>query len=90
ALDPNSMVLNLVAYAWAGFGSAFGPVILLSLYWERMNRGGALLGMITGGITVLLWDFGSGHLFELYEIVPGFLLGTAGCLLGTFLDRHDQ
>lgn len=83
ALDPESMVLGLVAYAWAGFGAAFGPVILLSLHWDRMNRVGAILGMIAGGITVLVWDYGSGGLFELYEIVPGFLLACVGCVAGT-------
>ncbi|MEW6638547.1 MAG: sodium/proline symporter PutP [Actinomycetota bacterium] len=64
-------VLNLVAYAWAGFGAAFGPLIITSLFWRRMNRLGALAGMIGGAVTVVLWrqldPFGWG----LYEIVPG-------------------
>jgi len=74
ALDPESKVLELVAYAWAGFGAAFGPVLLLSLYWDRMTRHAALAGMITGAITVIVWKQLSGGIFELYEIVPGFLL----------------
>ncbi|MCY4473357.1 MAG: sodium/proline symporter PutP [Kistimonas sp.] len=73
AMDPESSVLELVSYAWAGFGAAFGPVLIFSLYWKRMNRQGALAGMLTGGATVILWQQVSGGLFDLYEIVPGFL-----------------
>jgi len=74
AMDPQTMVLDLVGYAWAGFGAAFGPVLILSLYWPRMTRRGALAGILVGGITVVLWKRLSGGLFDLYEIVPGFLL----------------
>jgi sodium/proline symporter len=76
ALDPKMLVLDLVAYAWAGFGAAFGPVLILSLYWPRMTRRGALAGVLTGGITVVLWKQIDGGLFELYEIVPGFALSV--------------
>ncbi len=74
ALNPESSVLGLVAYAWAGFGAAFGPVLILSLFWRRMNRNGALAGIITGGITVVLWKQKTGGIFDLYEIVPGVIL----------------
>jgi len=73
ASDPNSKVLDLVAYAWAGFGASFGPVVLLSLFWRRMTRNGALAGMITGAVTVLVWKQLSGGIFDLYEILPGFI-----------------
>jgi len=73
-LDPDSKVLSLVAWAWAGFGAAFGPAIILSLYWERMTRNGALAGIVVGGITVIVWPQLEGRLFELYELVPGFVL----------------
>ncbi len=73
AMDDESMVLDLVAYAWAGFGAAFGPAIILSLYWRNMNRNGALAGVMVGGLTVVIWDTLSGGLFDLYEIIPGFL-----------------
>jgi sodium/proline symporter len=76
ALDPENKVLDLVAWAWAGFGAAFGPAIVLSLYWERMTRNGALAGMLAGGLTVILWKQGEGGIFELYEMVPGVLLAT--------------
>lgn len=70
-LDPNNFVLDMVAYAWAGFGAAFGPALLLSLFWKNMTRNGALAGIIVGGITVLIWK--QYAFFGLYEIVPGFI-----------------
>jgi len=76
ALNPENKVLDLVAWAWAGFGAAFGPAIVLSLYWPRMTRNGALAGMLVGGLTVILWKQGSGGIFALYEMVPGVALST--------------
>jgi sodium/proline symporter len=76
ALDPDSKVLDLVAYAWAGFGASFGPTILASLYWRRMSLAGAYAGILVGGITVLAWRAQSGGLFDLYEIVPGVILSA--------------
>ena len=86
ARDPDSRVLGLVAYAWAGFGAAFGPVVLLSLFWQRMTRNGALAGVVVGAATVILWkqffaDSG------LYEIVPGVIAGTVAIVAGSLLDR---
>jgi len=78
ALDSTSTILGLVANAWAGFGAAFGPVILLSLFWRRLNRTGALAGMIAGAVTVLIWIYapigpgGTALSGVVYEIVPGF------------------
>lgn len=72
ALDQNNTILDLVAYAWAGFGAAFGPIIILSLFWKKMTNWGALSGMIVGAITVIVWkNVGLGE--TLYEIVPGFV-----------------
>lgn len=85
ALNPNSYILNIVAYAWAGFGSVFGPVVLLSLIWRRMTRNGALAGMIVGGVTVLIWK--QFEWFGLYEIVPGFLLGTIAIIAVSLMDN---
>ena len=76
ALDPESSVLGLVSYAWAGFGAAFGPAVILSLFWARMNRQGCLAGILIGGITVVVWKQLSGGIFDIYEIVPGFILAT--------------
>jgi sodium/proline symporter len=76
AMNPDSSVLGLVSYAWAGFGAAFGPAIILSLYWARMNRNGALAGIIIGGVTVVIWKQLSGGWFDVYEIVPGFIFSA--------------
>jgi sodium/proline symporter len=76
ALDPDSKVMDLVSYAWAGFGAAFGPTLLLALFWDRMTREGALAGIVTGGLTVILWKQLSGGIFDLYEIIPGFLFSS--------------
>ena len=76
ALDPDSLVLELVSYAWAGLGASFGPVVLASLYFPRLSARGVLAGMLTGGITVVVWGELSGGLFDLYEIVPGFLFAS--------------
>lgn len=72
AWTPDNSVLSLVSNAWAGFGAAFGPVIILSLTWKKMTRNGALAGMIVGAATVILW-IAMGHSSILYEIVPGFI-----------------
>ncbi|MCP4042821.1 MAG: sodium/proline symporter PutP [Gammaproteobacteria bacterium] len=81
ASDPDSQVLELVAYAWAGFGAAFGPVILLSLFWARMNRDGALAGILVGAVTVIIWKQLSGSIFDLYEMVPGVLLSVVATVV---------
>ncbi|MGQ7247778.1 sodium/proline symporter PutP [Halomonas sp. V046] len=73
AMNPDSTVLGLVSYAWAGFGAAFGPALIMSLFWRRMNQWGALAGIIVGGVTVVGWAELSGGIFDLYEIVPGVI-----------------
>lgn len=89
SLTPNNTILDLVGYAWAGFGSAFGPAILLSLYWKRMNQWGALAGMITGAVTVLIWILtGLQEKTGIYEMIPGFFL-SLDCRLRCQHD-HEQ
>lgn len=93
ALKPDSSVLALVSYAWAGFGASFGPVILLSLFWKNMTRTGAVAGMVIGGVTSALWPllgktFENVALFKLYEIIPGFLL--AGLAVYVFSIREQK
>ncbi|WP_426767837.1 sodium/proline symporter PutP [Erwinia aphidicola] len=85
ASDPNNRVLGLVSYAWAGFGAAFGPVVLLSLIWKRMTRNGALAGMIVGAATVLIWK--QYAWFGLYEIIPGFLFACIAIVLFSLLGK---
>ena len=87
ALNPDSSVLALVAYAWAGFGATFGPLILFSLYWKNMTERGALLGIIGGGLTVLVWKHLSGGIFNLYEIVPGFLVSSGLIIFVSLLNN---
>lgn len=72
----NQSVFKLVAFAWAGFGSAFGPIILFSLFWKRTTKEGALWGILTGGIVSCLWWVMQGGIWDLYEIVPGFLASS--------------
>lgn len=80
AQDPKSEVLKLVENAWAGFGCAFGPVVILSLFWKRMNAAGAMAGMLTGALVVIFWH----HLVPnsgVYEMIPGFILATVAIVV---------
>jgi len=81
ALDPAGSIFRLVSYAWAGFGATFGPIILLSLFWKRTTRNGALAGLLAGGGVTILWKQLSGGIFDLYEIVPGFAAGLAAIVV---------
>lgn len=91
ARDPDSMVLELVAHAWAGLGAAFGPIIIMSLYWAKMSRAGAIAGMIAGGLTVLIWHPLEGGIFDVYEILPGSILAaTAAAVFSVLLPSPDS
>src|SRR5690606_40427969 len=92
ARDPDSRVLGLVAYAWAGCGSAFGPLLLLSLFWGRMTRDGALAGMVTGAVVVIAWKEIAVERFDfqLYEMVPGFILATAAIVVVSLLGKKPS
>jgi sodium/proline symporter len=85
--NPESKVLELVSYAWAGFGAAFGPVIILSLFWKRMTRNGALAGIIIGAVTVIIWSQLTGGLFDIYELAPGFLFASFAIIFVSLLDK---
>ncbi len=77
AQDPDSSIFGIVSFAWAGFGAAFGPVVLLALFWRRSNRQGALAGMIVGGVMVFVWKYGVAKLggaFAIYELLPAFVI----------------
>lgn len=79
ASNPNSSVFEIVSFAWAGFGAAFGPVVLCALFWKRSNKWGALAGMITGGAMIFIWKYGIarlGGVFAIYELLPAFILAT--------------
>ena len=96
AIDPNSSVMALVSDAWAGFGAAFGPIILLSLFWKRFNLPGAVAGMVTGFATVILWDyipFGGQTLYAttgLYSLVLGFALALVIAVIVTLVTKKPS
>lgn len=87
--DKESSVLSIVAYAWAGFGASFGSVMLFSLFWSRMTRIGAILGMITGAAVVVLWKNYLAELFNfpIYEIVPGFVAASAVIIIASLFTK---
>lgn len=86
--DPESRVLDIVAYAWAGFGAGFGPVVLLALLWRGMTADGALAGLICGSACVVIWANLDGGIFDLYEILPGFLVNLAVIGVVSLGSRH--
>ncbi|RCV91240.1 sodium/proline symporter PutP [Billgrantia montanilacus] len=90
ALNPDATVLDLVAYAWAGFGAAFGPALIMSLYWRRMNKWGALAGIVVGGVTVVVWAEISGGIFDLYEIVPGVILAYVAIMVASLATEEPD
>src|SRR5690625_2145033 len=90
AINPEATVLELVGYAWAGFGASFGPIIILSLFWRGITRNGALAGIVVGALTVIIWgDFLSGGIFDLYEIVPGFILNLIVAVVVSLMGKPN-
>ena len=98
ALNPNSSVMGLVSNAWAGFGSAFGPIILLSLYWKRVNLPGAMAGIISGAATVLVWDYlpvfengmTLGGKTGLYSLALGFVISLVLIIVVSFVTKKPS
>ncbi len=87
ARDPASSVFSIVSFAWAGFGAAFGPVVLFSLFWRRSNRYGALAGMVSGGAMVFVWKYvvrPLGGAWNIYELLPAFLVACV-CIVAVSL-----
>lgn len=83
-MNPESSILDLVAYAWAGFGAAFGPVLLLSLFWRGMNRNGAIAGLVVGAVIVAIWKpmtGGPADIFDMFEVVPGFVFSAIAVVI---------
>lgn len=96
AHNRDSSILNIVANAWAGFGAAFGPLIVLGLYWKRMTFAGALAGIVVGAVTVLIWIYspltigGKSLSSVMYEIVPGVLLSTIAIIVVSLMDKEPS
>ena len=87
--NPDSFILDMVAYAWAGFGAAFGPALLMSLFWKRTTRAGVIAGIIVGGVTVLVWK--QFAFLGLYEIVPGFIFALIAIyIVSKFSEEPDR
>ena len=88
AWDPNSSVFRVVSFAWAGFGAAFGPVVLFALFWKRSTKLGALAGMVSGGAMVFLWKFciaKLGGVFAIYELLPAFIVACVAIVVVSLL-----
>ncbi|WP_392552459.1 sodium/proline symporter PutP [Orbus wheelerorum] len=88
AINPNNSVLDLVSHAWAGFGAAFGPIIIFSVFWRRMTRNGALIGMLVGAFTVLLWI--KFEWWNLYSLIPGFVFSSVAIIMISLLGKKPE
>ncbi len=90
ALDENSVIFKIVSFAWAGFGATFGPLMLFSLFWKRMNRAGAIAGMVSGAATVFIWKLlisGLGGAFAIYELLPAFIVSSIAIIVTSLLTK---
>ena len=95
ARDPNSSVFGIVSFAWAGFGAAFGPLVLCALFWKRTNKYGAIAGMIAGGAMIFIWKFiirkvFAGTVLDIYELLPAFILGLVVIIVVSLLTKAPE
>lgn len=93
ARNPESSVFEIVSFAWAGFGAAFGPVVLFSLFWKRTTLWGALAGMVSGGAMVFIWKYviaGFGGVFAIYEFLPAFLVSSILIIVVSLLTKKPS
>ena len=90
ALNPESSIFSLVSFSWAGVGGTFGPLILLALYWKRTTAPGAVAGLIIGGITVVVWHNLHGGIFDVYEILPAFIICLVVTVLVSLFTKQDE
>ena len=92
ASDPNSSVFQIVSFAWAGFGATFGPVMLLSLFWRRSNKNGAIAGMAVGAVMIFVWKYAvrpMGGAWDIYELLPAFLVALAVNVIVSLASKPD-
>ena len=93
ARNPDSSVFNIVSFAWAGFGAAFGPVVLFSLFWRRSNMYGALAGMVSGGVMVFVWKYlirPLGGVWDIYELLPAFIVASIFIVIVSLLTEKPS
>lgn len=93
AWNPDSSIFTIVSFAWAGFGAAFGPVMLASLFWKRTTLAGAITGMVLGGVMVFVWKFGVrplGGAWNLYELLPAFIVAAVGIVVVSLCTKEPS
>lgn len=93
AWDENSVIFTIVSFAWAGFGATFGPIMLFSLFWKRVNRAGAIAGMLSGGIMVFVWKLvlkPMGGVFGIYELLPAFVVSCIMIVVVSLLTKEPS
>jgi len=93
ALDEDSVIFKVVAFAWAGFGATFGPLMLFSLFWKRTTREGAIAGMLTGGSMVFIWKYliaPMGGIFDIYELLPAFVFSCIAIFVVSLLTKQPS
>ncbi len=93
ALDENSVIFTIVSFAWAGFGATFGPLMLFSLFWKRINRAGAIAGMVSGAAMVFLWKLvisKLGGVFAIYELLPAFIFSCICIVVVSLLTKKPD
>ena len=86
-------VFEIVSFAWAGFGAAFGPVVLFALFWKRTNKWGALSGMVVGGVMIFVWKYviaPLGGVFAIYELLPAFILASISIVLVSLITEEPE
>lgn len=93
ALDENSVIFTVVAFAWAGFGATFGPIMIFSLFWKRVTRTGAIAGMVSGGLMVFIWKMlikPIGGVFGIYELLPAFVVSCISIVIASLLSEKPS
>ena len=93
ALNKNSVIFTIVSFAWAGFGATFGPLMLFSLFWKRINRAGAIAGMVSGGCMVFIWKLlikPVGGIFGIYELFPAFVISCLFIIAVSLLTKEPS
>ena len=93
ALDEDSVIFTIVSFAWAGFGATFGPLMLFCLFWKRINRAGAIAGMVSGGVMVFVWNLlvrPLGGIWDIYELLPAFLISCVCIVVVSLLTAEPS
>ncbi len=93
AIDENSVIFTIVSFAWAGFGATFGPLMLFSLFWKRINRAGAVAGMVSGAVSVFAWKLlisKLGGVFAIYELLPAFIISSVFIIVVSLLTKKPD